>query len=182
MKKIFLSVLFIGVVYASDIGTQAIIVDDYPNTPQDANYILLNTELQGSLETDNDVDWFKFKVDTSDGFVFTWESNYGTVESSASVIVQVMTETEVSEELLDMLINILIHPHDDPRTNMLNLEPGTYYIKVYTSGTELSGYNFSIDSAENNNTDWIPDAQTINYCRNYPDKCGVKPKVVIISL
>ena len=183
MKKIFLSMFFIGVLYASDIGTQAIIVDDYPNSPETANYILLNTELQGSLETDDDVDWFKFKVDTLDGFKFTWKTNEGTVSNNDYVYFEVMTEEEAFKQYPNTFLTAYAYTdeYNPPVTNRLNLESGTYYIKVHAYGA-LTGYNFKIDSEFNDGTDWIPESQTVIYCQKYPDKCGIKPKVVVIPL
>ena len=165
----------IGILYAAEI------VDDYPSSAENANYILLNTELQGSLETDDDVDWFKFKVDTYDGFEFTWKTNEGTVGNNGYVNFHVMTEEEAFSQHPYPFIAATQHTSDryTPQTNKLNLEPGTYYIQVMFMG-ERSGYSFKIDSERNDGPDWIPESKTVIYCQKYPDKCGIKPKVVVI--
>ena len=180
MRKIILSLLATLMVYA------ALIEDDYPNTPSDAGFILLNTELRGNLETSNDEDWFKFTVDTLDGFEFILKGNEDSgqnTEGWSAYPLALMTEEEAFKTYPNTLIDAFYVSYDPnyPEKYTLNLEPGIYYIKVSTFDG-VSGYSFQVNSDYNDGEGWIPDPTTIIYCKENPTECGIKPIVVVIRL
>ena len=185
MNKFILFFMFttFSITAFSSATVSSVILDDYPNTPEEAQNVLLNTEIQGNIELTNDTDWFKFTVDTLDGFEFVWKTGLGTVNNNNIIYVNVFTEEEaLSNSILTIsLISETVFYFDTPSvSNFLNLEPGVYYIRI-RHPSELTGYEFQVKSDYNDGT-WSPDTQTINYCKEHLSECGIKPTVVVIPL
>jgi len=183
MLKIFL-LLYSLSLFATDIQKRALIIDDYPSTAGEANSILLNVELQGSLETTGDIDWFKFTIETLDGIEFIWKTNEGTVNSHQMVNFDVMSEAEAFQTYPNLIVDGFFKSNTTTPSEsaLVNLNPGVYYIKVYTYDDDLSGYTIQVNSEYNNGTGWIPDSQTVIYCKEHLEECGIKPKIIALPL
>jgi len=160
--------------------TRALIADDYPSTIENAQGIMFNEFINGDIETSGDEDWFKITILTPDGVTIDVEANNGTVGTKDFIKLKLYSYNPpgVYPEL-NTLVDI--YSASAPGTATLNLSQGTYYIQVYNLDDSLSGYTFKVTSSENSGS-WTPDIQTIEYCKEHLEECGIKAKVIPIIL
>ncbi len=183
MKKVYLVLWVIFFIVPSGLAMaerqqRALIKDDYPNEWEEAVQISLNKDINGELEIDNDVDWFKFEVTVSDGFFITF---YGISQKGWAWL----TLREYPDRT--SAISQINYFYDETSEVSLNLSPGVYYISVF--GDYLAKYRFHLKSSENTgNVQSDPincftqselDEQYkngIDFCKRNPHSCGLFSK------
>jgi len=147
---------------ATSIIPRALIADDYPNTQETAKGIPLNSLIVGSNESSGDEDWFKFSVTSVDGFNFSMSTKNRDSDYPYFVLYN-KTGAELHEEMFSTT----------EETVSLNLEAGTYYIKLYQYNGNTTEYQFFIETEQENTEDFLLDNVTIEYCKNSPSSCGI---------
>ncbi len=110
--------------------------------PQNASELLLNNPYVGSVDDDDDVDWFKFTLSGSETMYFNlahdlvngWSSTYWklTVYDSSRY-------TGLERDLVELMSIEFRGDETDSTSEMLGLAAGTYYVKI----TEGSGHSWT---------------------------------------
>lgn len=163
-----LSKIIYALAFVASITLQAhLISDDFPNTADNALEINFLSDINGTIETDTDEDWFKFTLDHDDGVIIK------DVAVSNGNFLEVYTRSEALSSNPERIAILGFNYEDQSIT--LNLSAGTYYIKVYQYYGHYTNKNYAFTLRINGET--APaitlDAKTVQYCKDHPSACGI---------
>jgi len=143
--------------------SRAPILDDYPSSMETAELIELNTTINGSIETIDDSDYFKFVLESGDGVVID--------NASSNNALGIELLTLINGTVKELARNSM---YSNPSTiAVLNLDAGVYYIGVHHNSNHSGNYVFTLKINDGDNSIVYLDQTTVDYCKSNPTECGL---------
>lgn len=184
--------------YASSQRALVPIVDDYPDSQDEAVEIDSNIVINAKLDTSNDDDWFKLKTEFDSRIDLKVESNnsialdlfceydyssssYSSASSSTGggalppIAKQYRTVNSYYYPTLTTTYNAFLGKYTASYSTS-NSSSCTFYIRVNNNGSPASSYSFEL------NATILLDQSTLDYCKNHLKECGIKPLITIVPI
>ena len=125
--------------YELILNSTTVINDDYSNTLDNAHPISFNAQTTGNLEVSDDIDYFRFTIDSETSIEFERLSVAGDVGQAQ------FANFEVYNSSGTILLQDFIL-YNRTAIHSLTLDRGVYYIKISTYSNNITGYQLILNN------------------------------------